>query len=175
MSRGLSTDQKNLLDDEVTIHETLIELTDENNAVMTWTTGASDVTVTTNTSGGPKLYRTNNIFQGIDRINEVTWNGENRIGIVLVGDMSERLVPSLIAPLNFRNLVTVIRVYKLFRTVSDNSVSIADPIKLFDGVLVKKTYTVSNIVEKLQLEFIANKKLGRIVSSVITQHGLGAV
>lgn len=174
MSRGLTTDQKNILDDDVTIHETLLEITDSDGNTLYWTTGASDVTTTTPTSGGAQFYRTTNTLQEIDNINEVVWNGENRIGIRLAGDMSDAIGPQTQSPLNYRNYDTQFVFYKIFRNVSDNAIASADPILIFNGVLIKKTYIVGPTVETLQLDLISFAKFNNIMSPILQNTGLGA-
>lgn len=174
MSRGLSVDQKNILDDEVTVHETLLQIQDSDGNNLFWTTGASDVTVTTSTSGGSQLFRTSNTLVEIDNIAEVTWNAENRLAIVLGGDMTDAIGPQTIAPLNYTNYNTRFIFHKIFRSVTDNSITGGDPILLFDGVLIKKTYTVGNTSQTLQLDLISTAQFSDVMSPILQNTGLGA-
>ena len=142
MTRGLSTAQKNLLDDDVNVIETLIQM-DYDGSSNFFTMGSSETTATTTSSGGSQTFTPldDNPILEISPIVEKPVYVENRVGIKIGGDMTVAIGNISTLPLLYQNGTLIIYIHKLFRNITTNAVESADPILVFAGELAKKQLT----------------------------------
>lgn len=173
MSRGLTANQIGYLDDNATIHETLVQITYNGNSVY-YTTGMADISVATDTSGGTQTFVTANDIKSVDQVPEVPFGAEIRVGMLLTGDFTQNLGALGVTALELPNIDTAIYIHKVFRNVSDYTLWSENPIKLFQGVLTKKTYTVGATLAELQLEIVSKTQFQNKKSVIKLPKGLGA-
>jgi len=174
MTRGLVSAQTNILDDVVVQSEILLQI-QYNSQNAFFTTGGVDTTATTDTSSGSQVFRTSNLITGFSTIYEKPFGVENRIAVIMGGDVTSAMSPFGITPLAFVNNETRFILHKLFRNVTTNTVESADPIKLFDGRLVKKNYTVGELTKTLVLEIQNKLVFSNKTSNILTNSGLGVL
>jgi hypothetical protein len=151
----------------------LLQITYDGNSVY-YTTGLSDITATTDYSGGAQTFVTNNLIQTIDQVTEKPFGVENRIGILFTGNVGTTITALGVSPLNFVNIETKFYVHRVFRTVSTYALWSENPIPIFAGFLAKKTYTVGLDIETLQLELV-NRQSIKKVSGLFIPKGTGAI
>lgn len=173
MTRGLVSAQTNILDDNAVIVETLLQIV-LNNVSVFLTTGQTNTIATTSTSGGSQTYQISDIGS-ISEIIDTDFTTENRIAINFFGNPTVAISPHTTTPLNYPNYDTRFIIHKLFRNLSDNQVASADPILVFDGILVKKMYTFGSEERNLTFECIQKTRFSDNKSNFLNNNGLGVV
>jgi len=175
MTRGLTATQKGYLDDNAVIHETLVQISYGGNSVY-YTTGLADLTgVSTNYSGGTQTWSANNTIQNVDTIIEKTFGVTAPQALIMTGDMGATLGALGVSALNLPNIDTEFYIHRIFRNLSTYAEWGEDPIELFAGVLVKKSYTVGVDTEVLQLDLQNKSRFYSKVSQLKVLKGLGAI
>lgn len=176
MSRGLDVNQKAFLDDNATIYETLIKISRDNgNYNAYYTTGSIDVTPTVGADTAGLTFVANNMIKSIDDIPEKTLGTSIRVGMVLTGDFTQPML-NLGGPTPFQllNIDTEIVLWRGYRNVVGNDFWVYSSIKLFQGVLTKKTYSAGVASNQMQLEFISKTQFAKKVSPITVLKGQGA-
>ena len=173
MSRGFTSAQNTILATNAIIVENLLQI-QYNGSDVFLTSAPHDTSATTTTSGGAQTFIENHTWAGFSEINDQVFASENRIAIYFEGDMTATFGSFSTAPIDFVNSDTRFIIHKLFRNASDNSIVSADPILIYDGNLVKKTYTVGGDIERLQLDCVTIPK-SYAVFPILTLSGLGAI
>lgn len=175
MTRGLTTAQKSYLDDNAVIHETLIQISYDGNSVF-YTSGLADVSgISTSYSGGTQTWVATNNIQNIDTIVEKTFGITAPQALLFTGDMSVTLGALGVSALDLPNIDTNFYIHRIFRNVSTYTVWGEDPIELFAGILIKKTYTVGIDTELLQLDLQNKSRFYNKVSQLKILKGLGVL
>ena len=173
MSRGLDVNQKTFLDDNATIYETLVKITIGTNSVY-YTTGSVDVTPTVGADTAGLTFVANNIIKSIDDIPEKTLGTSIRVGMVLTGDFTQTLGALGVTPFDLPNIDTQIVLWRGYRNLAGNDFWVYSSIKLFQGVLTKKTYSAGVASNQMQLEFISKTQFAKKVSPITVLKGQGA-
>lgn len=173
MSRGLDVNQKAFLDDNATVYETLVKITIGTNSVY-YTTGSVDVTPTVGADTAGLTFVANNIIKSIDDIPEKTLGTSIRVGMVLTGDFTQTLGALGVTPFDLPNIDTEIVLWRGYRNVVGNDFWVYSSIKLFQGVLTKKTYSAGVASNQMQLEFISKTQFAKKVSPITVLKGQGA-
>lgn len=155
MSRGLTSAQTTLLAQNSLVIENLLEISIGASTVYL-TSASYDTIATTATSGGAQTFTADHTWSGMSDVPDKVYTTQNKIALFFEGDMTATFGGFATAPINFANGTTIFRLYKLFRNTETYAIESADPILIFDGILAKKTYIVSDVVEKLQLDLITN-------------------
>ena len=175
MTRGLTATQKSYLDDNAVIHETLVQISYGGNSVF-YTTGLADLTgVSTIYSGGARTWSATNDIQNVDTIVEKTFGVTAPQALIFTGDMGATLGALGVSALDLPNIDTKFYIHRVFRNVSTYAEWGEDPIELFAGILVKKTYTVGIDTEILQLDLLNKSRFYNKVSQLKILKGLGAI
>ena len=173
MSRFLDVNQKAFLDDNATIYETLVKITIGADSVY-YTTGSIDVTPTVGADTAGLTFVANNMIKSIDDIPEKTLGTSIRVGMVLTGDFTQNLGALGVTPFNLPNIDTAVTLWRGYRNVSGNDFWVYSSIKLFQGVLTKKTYSAGNTFNEMQLEFISKTQFAKKTSPITVLKGRGA-
>jgi hypothetical protein len=171
MTRGLTSGQISYLENNATINETLIQISYNGNSVY-YTTGLSDISATTDFTDGAKTFVTNPYVENIDNLPEVPFGNENRAAVLFTGNMGTTISALGVSPLEFVNVDTKFYIHRIYRTLSDYSLWTEDPISLYTGFLVKKTYNVGATFERLQLELMNRHRI-RTVSPLFADRSKG--
>jgi len=171
MTRGLDASQISFIEDNATINETLMQIDYNGNSVY-YTTGISDIDVETSTSNGVKTFVINPFFKSLDVIPELPFGNTARSAITFTGEVENTITALGVSPFGFVNVETKVHLHRLYRNINDFTVGSADPIELYSGFLVKKTYTVGKTTKTLQLEFMNRHRI-RTVSPLFSEKAFG--
>lgn len=175
MTRGLTATQKSYLDDNAVIHETLVQISYGGNNVF-YTTGLADLSgVSTSYSGGAQTWVATNNIQNVDTIVEKTFGVTAPQAMIFTGDVGATISALGVSLLDLPNIDTKFYIHRIFRNISTYAEWGEDPIELFAGVLVKKTYTVGKEEKKLQIDLLNKSKFYNKVSQLKILKGLGAL
>lgn len=129
MSRGLSAGQISQLNTNPFRAETLVEMyLPSGNYYLT--TGDTNISVNTDTTSGAQTFTSSSFIADIDSIDEVY---EPRpIEITL---QFQRLSGGYTTYLNNTAITSRLVVYKMFRSLADNSADTTNLIQIFDGII----------------------------------------
>ena len=129
MARGLSAGEIANLNTNPFKSETLVEMYLPSNSYYL-TTGDVDISVDTDTTSGAQTFVTESFIADIDKIIETFEPRQIEIALQF-----QRLTGGFSTQLNDTAIASRIVIYKMFRSLSDNTADTTNLIQVFDGVI----------------------------------------
>jgi hypothetical protein len=181
MARNLSIQQETLLSNSQYIVEELVEVYTALGVNYYWTTGPYNITTSTTTSGGNRLFTPNNSLNVITNLTESYQLNSGGISLTL-GNLDNSEIagspptPGVITTLTTRYTKNRVVVYKMFRNATTLEAVTSDLIQIYDGTVTSVNIDTSESSQTISMECSSifralDKVSGRTNTDLAPQEG----